>query len=116
MYTFTPRTPERSPNLASFLDAMCDKSYNAPELIKEDLLCLFGFSRKGVELVRDLDEHMGKAAMLKAWDEAEEGSSRATVPPKKATNKRKASTPTEKEARCQKKKGASSSGARSVLE
>ncbi|KZV52570.1 hypothetical protein F511_24428 [Dorcoceras hygrometricum] len=54
LYTLTPRTPERSPNLTSFLDAMRDKSYNAPELIKEDLLCFFGLSRKGVGLVRNL--------------------------------------------------------------
>ncbi|KZV18161.1 hypothetical protein F511_19112 [Dorcoceras hygrometricum] len=65
MYTLTSRTPDRSPNLASFLDAMRDKSYNAPELIQEDLLCFFGFSRRGVELVGDLDERMGKTEMLK---------------------------------------------------
>ncbi|KZV37851.1 hypothetical protein F511_30761 [Dorcoceras hygrometricum] len=54
IYTFTPRTPERSPNLTSFLDAMREKSYNAPELIQEDLLCAFRFSRRGVEMVGDL--------------------------------------------------------------
>ncbi|KZT76762.1 hypothetical protein F511_46215 [Dorcoceras hygrometricum] len=54
VYTLSPRTPERSPNLTSFLEAMRGKSYNAPELIKEDLLCFFKFSRKGVELSGDL--------------------------------------------------------------
>ncbi|KZV53509.1 hypothetical protein F511_40466 [Dorcoceras hygrometricum] len=91
-YTLTPSTPERSPNLASFLDAMRDKSYNAPELIQEDLLCFFRFSRRGVELVGDLDDRMGKAEMLKALEEVEAASSGAAAPPK-ATKKRKASTP-----------------------
>ncbi|KZV42528.1 hypothetical protein F511_30261 [Dorcoceras hygrometricum] len=113
MYTLTPSTPERSPNLASFLDAMRDKSYNSPELIKEYLLCLFRFSRKGVELAGNLDERMGKAAMLKAWEEAEEDSSRAALPARKVAKKWKASTPAEKEAwRQRKKKGASTSAAR----
>ncbi|KZV32559.1 hypothetical protein F511_36802 [Dorcoceras hygrometricum] len=114
LYTLTPSTPERSPNLISFLDAMRDKSYNAPELIKEDLLCFFGFSRKGVGFVGDLDRRMGKAEILMAWDEAEEGSSGAAVPSKKVAKKRKASTPADKEARRQKKKGTSTSGARPV--
>ncbi|KZV51827.1 hypothetical protein F511_11204 [Dorcoceras hygrometricum] len=115
IYTFTPRNPERSSNLASFLDAMREMHFNAPELIKEDLLCFFGFSRKGVELVEDLDERMGKAAMLKAMEEAEAASSGAAAPLTKAAKKRKASTPAEKEARRQKKKkGASTSEARPV--
>ncbi|KZV13998.1 hypothetical protein F511_44647 [Dorcoceras hygrometricum] len=115
MYTFTPRTPERSPNLATFLADMREMHFNAPELIKEDLLCFFGFSRKGVELVGDLDERMGKAVMLKAMEEAEAASSGATAPPTKATKKRKASSPTKKEARRQRKKnGASTSEARPV--
>ncbi|KZV42633.1 hypothetical protein F511_32896 [Dorcoceras hygrometricum] len=33
---------------------MHGKSYSAPELIREDLLCFYKFSRKGVELVGDL--------------------------------------------------------------
>ncbi|KZV26835.1 hypothetical protein F511_44414 [Dorcoceras hygrometricum] len=61
MYTLTPRTLDLSPNLDSFLDVMRDKSYNAPELIQEDILCFFGFSCRGVELVGDL----GTAAL--AW-------------------------------------------------
>ncbi|KZV54490.1 hypothetical protein F511_27158 [Dorcoceras hygrometricum] len=32
IYTLTPSTPERSSNLASFLEAMHEQSYNAPEL------------------------------------------------------------------------------------
>ncbi|KZV51819.1 hypothetical protein F511_11196 [Dorcoceras hygrometricum] len=105
MYTLAPRTPDRSPNLASFLDAMSDKSYNAPELIQEDLLCFFGFSRRGVELVGDLDERMGKAEMLKMMEEdAAAGSSGAAVPPKKGPKKMMASTQPEKEARREKKK------------
>ncbi|KZV41669.1 U-box domain-containing protein 52-like [Dorcoceras hygrometricum] len=33
---------------------MREMHFNAPEMIKEDLLCFFGCSRKGVELVGDL--------------------------------------------------------------
>ncbi|KZV14517.1 hypothetical protein F511_42846 [Dorcoceras hygrometricum] len=54
MYILTSLTPEWFPNLATFLVDMREKSYNAPELVKEDLMCHFGFSRKGVELVGDL--------------------------------------------------------------
>ncbi|KZV40176.1 TMV resistance protein N-like [Dorcoceras hygrometricum] len=114
MYTLTPRTPDRSPNLASFLDAMRGNSYNSPELIHEDLQCFFDFSRRGVELVGDLDEQMGKAEMLRLMEEeATAGSSGAAAPSKKATKKRRASTPSEKEARREKKKKeASTSGSR----
>ncbi|KZV49376.1 hypothetical protein F511_10916 [Dorcoceras hygrometricum] len=104
---------ERSPNLAFFLEAMREQSYNAPELVKEDLLCYFGFSRRAVELIGDLDERMSKAAMVSALqEEIEGGSSGVAAPPVKVAKKRKASTPTEKEARRQKKKGASASEAR----
>ncbi|KZV21275.1 hypothetical protein F511_25678 [Dorcoceras hygrometricum] len=54
VFTLTPRTPDRAPSLTPFLEAMRGKSYNAPELIKEDPLCFFKFSRKGIELVGDL--------------------------------------------------------------
>ncbi|KZV20041.1 anaphase-promoting complex subunit 6 [Dorcoceras hygrometricum] len=104
MYTLTPRTPDRSLNLASFLDAMRGKSYNAPELIQEDLLCFFGFSRRGVELVGDLDERMDKTEMLKLMEE-EEG--RAPTPSKHKTEDRPRSPPiiTIAEASSPKKKG-----------
>ncbi|KZV58205.1 hypothetical protein F511_36316 [Dorcoceras hygrometricum] len=113
IYTFTPRTPERSPNLTSFLDAMREKSYNAPELIQEDLLCAFGFSRMGVELVGDLDERMGKAELVKAMQE-EARASGEVGPPKKAARKRPAVSSAEEEAHHEKrkKKGASTSGTR----
>ncbi|KZV54206.1 hypothetical protein F511_13839 [Dorcoceras hygrometricum] len=105
--SITPRTPDRAPSLTPFLEAMHGKSYSAPELIREDLLCFYKFSRKGVELVGDLDERMGKAELLRAMQEA------TAVPPKKST-KRKAPSMGEKEARGEKKKkaGASTSGAR----
>ncbi|KZV31817.1 hypothetical protein F511_27043 [Dorcoceras hygrometricum] len=101
--TIVPRTPDRAPSLTPFLEAMCDKSYNASELIKEDLLCFFKFSRKGAELVGDLDDRMGKAELVKAMQEA------VVVPPKKTTKKRKASSATEKEARGEKRKKAGAS-------
>ncbi|KZV51148.1 hypothetical protein F511_06212 [Dorcoceras hygrometricum] len=130
---FTPRTPERSPNLTSFLDAMREKSYNAPELIQEDLLCAFGFSRRGVELVGDLgiavsclsrvlaymyhsspaliftlfsfcaNERMGKAELVKAMQE-EARASGEVGPPKKAAMKRPAVSLVEEEARLEKRK------------
>ncbi|KZV33197.1 hypothetical protein F511_18213 [Dorcoceras hygrometricum] len=106
--TLTPRTPDRAPSLTPFLEAMHGKSYSAPELIKEDLLCFYKFSRKGVELVGDLDERMGKAELLRAMQEA------AAAPPPQKSTKRKASSTGEKEARGERRKkaGASTSGAR----
>ncbi|KZV29110.1 hypothetical protein F511_06605 [Dorcoceras hygrometricum] len=84
VYTFTPSTPERSPNLISFLADMRDKCNNAPELVKEDLLCHFEFSRKGIELIEDLVKCMGKATLLKTMKEChEEGSSGVAGPPVK---------------------------------
>ncbi|KZV28767.1 hypothetical protein F511_30059 [Dorcoceras hygrometricum] len=105
--TLVPRTPDRAPSLTPFLETMHGKSYNAPELIREDLMCFYKFSRKGVELVGDLDERMGKAELLRAMQEV------AAAPPKKST-KRKAPSMVEKEARGEKRKkaGASTSGAR----
>ncbi|KZV22969.1 hypothetical protein F511_33896 [Dorcoceras hygrometricum] len=81
--TIVPRTPDRAPILTPFLEAMHGKIYSAPELIREDLLCFYKFSRKGFELVGDLDERMGKAELLRAMQEA------VAAPPKKST-KRKA--------------------------
>ncbi|KZV49604.1 lysosomal Pro-X carboxypeptidase-like [Dorcoceras hygrometricum] len=106
--------------LPRFIAALCQHIKISPsqlerplELIKEDLLCLCGFIRKGVELFGDLDERMEKAAMLKALEEAEEDSSGAAATPTKVVKKSKPSTPVEKEARRQrKKKGASTLEAR----
>ncbi|KZV42704.1 hypothetical protein F511_26809 [Dorcoceras hygrometricum] len=112
VFPLSRRTPDRAPNLAPFLESMHGKSYNAPELIKEDLLCFFKFSRKGVEFVEDLDERMDRAELLKAMQE-EARTSGAAAPPKKATKKRKAPYLAEKEAHREKRKkeGASTSGA-----
>ncbi|KZV23107.1 hypothetical protein F511_06631 [Dorcoceras hygrometricum] len=109
--TLVPRTPDRTPSLTPFPEAMHGKSYNAPELIKEDLLCFFRFSRKGVELVGNLDERMGKAELLRAMQE-EARASGEVGPPKKTTKKRKAPSSDEKEEvhRERRKKGSSSSG------
>ncbi|KZV43915.1 hypothetical protein F511_31363 [Dorcoceras hygrometricum] len=91
---------------------MREKSYNAPELIQEDLLCVLGFSRRGIELVGDLDERMGKAELVKAMQE-EARASGEVGPPKKAAKKRPAASSAEEEAHREKrakKKGASTSG------
>ncbi|KZV14044.1 hypothetical protein F511_44548 [Dorcoceras hygrometricum] len=91
---------------------MCGKSYNAPELTKEYLLCFFKFSGKGVEFVGDLDERMGKAEMLKAMQE-EARASREAGPPKKTTKNRKVSSSAEEEVQAERrKKSVSTSGTR----
>ncbi|KZV58084.1 hypothetical protein F511_31825 [Dorcoceras hygrometricum] len=108
VFTLSPRTPDRVPNLAPFLESMHDKSYNVPELTKEDLLCFFKFSGKGVEFVGDLDERMGKAELLQAMQEVARASGEV-APPKKVTKKRKAPSTAEKEARGEKRKKASAS-------
>ncbi|KZV49589.1 hypothetical protein F511_15449 [Dorcoceras hygrometricum] len=110
VYILTPSTPDRAPHLTPFLTAMRGKSYSAPKMIKEDLLCHFGFSMNGVRLVGDLVERMGKAVMLKAFKERpEEGSSGKVSPPSTKKGKRKASQSFKKEARSPKKKEASTS-------
>ncbi|KZV17183.1 hypothetical protein F511_03984 [Dorcoceras hygrometricum] len=89
---------------------MRGKSYNAPELTKEDLLCFFRFSGKGVEFFGDLDERMGNAEMLQAMQE-EARASREVGPPKKTTRKRKVPPSTEEGAQAERrKKSASTSG------
>ncbi|KZV17530.1 hypothetical protein F511_39074 [Dorcoceras hygrometricum] len=101
VFTLTPRTPDRAPSLAPFLEAMRGKSYNAPELIKEDLLCFFKFSR---------NERMGKAELLKAMQE-EAHASGEVGPSKKMTKKTKAPSLAEKEVhRERRKKRASTLG------
>ncbi|KZV16807.1 protein RESTRICTED TEV MOVEMENT 3-like [Dorcoceras hygrometricum] len=77
------------------------KCYSAPELVKEDLMCHFGFNRKGVHLVGDL----GRVA------EGLEGESRRGLlggdhSPKREEREKEGPQSTEKEARRLKKKGA----------
>ncbi|KZV41345.1 hypothetical protein F511_37993 [Dorcoceras hygrometricum] len=115
VYTLSPSTPDRAPDLTPFLTSMGDKCYNAPELVKEDLLCHFGFSKKWVQLIGDLAERMGKAAMLKALKaRPEEGSSRAVAPPSIKKGKRKVPPAGEKRAQRSTKKKASTSETRLV--
>ncbi|KZV41806.1 hypothetical protein F511_20779 [Dorcoceras hygrometricum] len=81
---------------------MSEKFYSAPELVKEDLQCHFGFSKKWVRLVGDLSERMDKAALLRALHERPErllGAAEAI----KVVKKRKAPSSAEKEARRQNK-------------
>ncbi|KZV21473.1 ETHYLENE INSENSITIVE 3-like 4 protein [Dorcoceras hygrometricum] len=58
-----------APDLTHFLSIMRAKCFNTRELVKEDLLCHFRFSRKGVELVGDLGDRMGKVEMMKSLKE-----------------------------------------------
>ncbi|KZV18435.1 hypothetical protein F511_21023 [Dorcoceras hygrometricum] len=50
-----PPLPAQEYDPTKFLNDMSGKCFNAQELIQEDLLCHFGFSRKGVEVEGDLD-------------------------------------------------------------
>ncbi|KZV25240.1 hypothetical protein F511_29679 [Dorcoceras hygrometricum] len=83
MYTLTPRTPDRSPNMASFLDAMREERMGKASML------------------RLLEE------------EAAAASSGAAAPSKKAPKKRRTYTQPEKEARCDKKKKKEASTSRS---
>ncbi|KZV52541.1 hypothetical protein F511_29726 [Dorcoceras hygrometricum] len=53
-HTSPPSPPEQKPNLTKFLEAMRGKCFNAQQLIEEDLLCFFNFSRKKARLVGKL--------------------------------------------------------------
>ncbi|KZV46554.1 hypothetical protein F511_42538 [Dorcoceras hygrometricum] len=107
MYTLTPRTPDRSPNLAYFLDAMRGKSIMLPSLsrnISSASLVLAGGGRtNGQGGDAEDDGGGGRGRLL--------GRCRA---PKKGPKKRRASTQPKKEARREKKKKeeASTSGSR----
>ncbi|KZV25202.1 hypothetical protein F511_21920 [Dorcoceras hygrometricum] len=97
--TIVPRTPDRAPSLTPFLEAMHGKSYSAPELIREDLLCFYKFAGRGSSLSetsiylyptlvvflfflcaspelifafcrRSADERRGKTELLRAMQEA----------------------------------------------
>ncbi|KZV44594.1 hypothetical protein F511_30298 [Dorcoceras hygrometricum] len=97
---------------------MSTKCFNAPELVKEDLLCYFGFSRKRVELVGDLADRMGKAAMLKSLkgrQEQGEGFSGTFSSQRSSKGKRKVLQSGEKEARRQNKKRASTPKERPLI-
>ncbi|KZV29344.1 hypothetical protein F511_18495 [Dorcoceras hygrometricum] len=97
---------------------MSVRCFNAPELVKEDLLCDFRFSRKGVKLVEDLADRMGKTAMLKSLkglQEKVEVSSRADASPSSRKGKRKVLPSGDKEARRQKKNRASTPEARPMV-
>ncbi|KZV56016.1 sphingosine-1-phosphate lyase [Dorcoceras hygrometricum] len=63
----TPPLPVQEYDLTNFLNTMSVKCFNAQELVQEDLLYHFGFSRKGVEVEGDLAERIMKAQIMKAY-------------------------------------------------
>ncbi|KZV43178.1 hypothetical protein F511_23654 [Dorcoceras hygrometricum] len=54
-----PPLPAQEYDPSSFLDSMSVRCFNAQDLIREDLLCYFGFSRKGVVVEGDLGTTKG---------------------------------------------------------
>ncbi|KZV35615.1 hypothetical protein F511_27759 [Dorcoceras hygrometricum] len=63
-----------------FIKDACTKCFNARDLIREDLLCHFGFSRKGVSVEGDLAERIMKSYLLEAYKKQETEASRGSNP------------------------------------
>ncbi|KZV51601.1 hypothetical protein F511_25600 [Dorcoceras hygrometricum] len=63
-----------------FLKDACTKCYNARDLVREDLLCHFGFSRKGVAVEGDLADRIMKSYLLEAYKKQESEASRGSNP------------------------------------
>ncbi|KZV40793.1 hypothetical protein F511_22234 [Dorcoceras hygrometricum] len=63
-----------------FIKDACTKCFNTRDLIREDLLCHFGFSRKGVAVEVDLAERIMKSYLLEAYKKQETEASRGSNP------------------------------------
>ncbi|KZV51717.1 hypothetical protein F511_13129 [Dorcoceras hygrometricum] len=63
-----------------FLKDACTKCYNARDLVREDLLCHFGFSRKGVAVEGDLADRIMKSYLLEAFKKQGSETSRGSNP------------------------------------
>ncbi|KZV43029.1 hypothetical protein F511_21425 [Dorcoceras hygrometricum] len=70
--------PEYDPT--AFLNSMSAKCFNAQDLIREDLLCHFGCSRKGIEVEGDLADRIMKAQLLDAFKKQESEASKDSNP------------------------------------
>ncbi|KZV38444.1 hypothetical protein F511_41143 [Dorcoceras hygrometricum] len=68
-----PPLPAQEYDPSAFLDSQ--------DLNREDLLCHFGFSRKGVEVEEDLADRIMKAQLLEAYKKQELGSTKGPSPP-----------------------------------
>ncbi|KZV30466.1 putative galacturonosyltransferase-like 3 [Dorcoceras hygrometricum] len=87
VFTLTPRTPDRAPSLTSFLEAMRGKSYNALDLIKEDLLCFFKFKQEGGRVRRGPRRANGQGITAEGY--AGGGARLGEVGPSKKTTKKR---------------------------
>ncbi|KZV49752.1 hypothetical protein F511_07303 [Dorcoceras hygrometricum] len=112
--------PAQEYDPTAFLNSMSAKCFNAQDLIREDLLCHFGCSRKGIEVEGDLGiaftslsaahpiyslglsnycsscatDTIMKAQLLKAYKKQESGATKSpsTPPKERAKEKRKMSS------------------------
>ncbi|KZV44725.1 hypothetical protein F511_37937 [Dorcoceras hygrometricum] len=73
-----PPAQEHDP--VPFLKDACTKCFNARDLVREDLLCHFGFSRKGVAVEGDLADRIMKSYLLEAYKKQESEASRGSNP------------------------------------
>ncbi|KZV55907.1 hypothetical protein F511_20169 [Dorcoceras hygrometricum] len=71
--------PVQEYNPIPFIKDACKKCFNARDLIREDLLCHFGFSRKGVAVEGDLAERIMKYHLLEAYKKKKSEASRGST-------------------------------------
>ncbi|KZV50025.1 hypothetical protein F511_12899 [Dorcoceras hygrometricum] len=71
--------PVQEYNPIPFIKDACTKCFNARDLIREDLLCHFGFSRKGVAVEGDLAERIMKSHLLEAYKKKKSEASRGST-------------------------------------
>ncbi|KZV22981.1 hypothetical protein F511_20382 [Dorcoceras hygrometricum] len=76
-----PPLPAQEYDPTPFLKAVSTKCFNAQDLVREDLLCHFGFSRKGVVVEEDLADRIMKSYLLEAYKKQELEVSRGSNPP-----------------------------------
>ncbi|KZV31947.1 FBD-associated F-box protein [Dorcoceras hygrometricum] len=90
-----PLPPAQEYDPTPFIRDASTKCFNARDLVREDLLCHFGFSRKGVTVEGDLADRIMKSYLLEAYkkqvSEASRGSNprteeRANPTPEEPTN------------------------------
>ncbi|KZV23405.1 hemK methyltransferase family member 1-like [Dorcoceras hygrometricum] len=75
------RPPAQEYDLTPFLKVACAKCFNARDLVQDDLLCHFGFSRKGVVVEGDLADRIMKSYLLEDFKKQEAEASRDFNPP-----------------------------------
>ncbi|KZV24694.1 hypothetical protein F511_11273 [Dorcoceras hygrometricum] len=71
--------PIQEYNPIPFIKDACTKCFNARDLIREDLLCHFGFSRKEVAVEGDLAEIIMKSHLLEAYKKKKSEASRGST-------------------------------------